>query len=122
MEPERDTIIKVGDKEYELILTTAAVKSLAKKFGGMKNLEKKFSDDAVFAFDEMSEVVCLLANQSVSIRNLSNQDNPEPLLTPEQFELLTGPADFPLFSAALTAAMEKGMSRNVESEPEGKNE
>jgi hypothetical protein len=36
MANERSAIIKIGDKEYELLLTTKATKEIAKKYGGLR--------------------------------------------------------------------------------------
>ena len=34
MDNERSAVIKIGDKEYELILSTRATKEIAKRYGG----------------------------------------------------------------------------------------
>ena len=41
MDSDRSSIIKVGDKEYELILTTKATKQIASRYGGLENLGDK---------------------------------------------------------------------------------
>jgi hypothetical protein len=41
MANERSAIIKIGDKEYELLLTTKATKEIAKKYGGLEKLGDK---------------------------------------------------------------------------------
>ena len=38
MADERSAVIKIGDTEYELLLTTKATKEIAKKYGGLSNL------------------------------------------------------------------------------------
>jgi hypothetical protein len=38
MADERSAIIRIGDKEYELLLTTKATKEIAKKYGGLEKL------------------------------------------------------------------------------------
>ena len=58
----------------------------------------------------------LLANQSIQIHNLRNRDNTKPLLTEEEVELLTCPADLAEYKTAITEAMLKGTKRNIESE------
>ena len=55
------------------------------------------------------------------IHNLRNRDNPKPLLTEEDVELLTVPSDLASYKDAITEAMMKGMKRNVESEADPKN-
>ena len=41
MADERSAIITIGDKDYELLLTTKATKEIAKKYGGLSNLGDK---------------------------------------------------------------------------------
>mgnify|MGYP003290316488 CR=1 FL=1 len=41
MEEERISKIKVGDVEYELVLTTKATKEIASRYGGLENLGEK---------------------------------------------------------------------------------
>ena len=41
MDNERSAVIKIGDKEYELILSTRATKEIAKRYGGLDNLGEK---------------------------------------------------------------------------------
>lgn len=38
MDNERSATIKIGDKEYELVLTTRATKAIAGRYGGLENL------------------------------------------------------------------------------------
>jgi hypothetical protein len=38
---DRSAIIKIGDEEYQLILTTKATKEIAKRYGGLENLGAK---------------------------------------------------------------------------------
>ena len=35
---DRGCIIKIGENDYELILTTRATKEIAKRYGGLENL------------------------------------------------------------------------------------
>lgn len=35
---DRGSIIKIGENDYELILTTRATKEIAKRYGGLENL------------------------------------------------------------------------------------
>jgi hypothetical protein len=38
---DRSAIIKIGDEEYQLTLTTKATKEIAKRYGGLENLGTK---------------------------------------------------------------------------------
>lgn len=120
MDNERSAVIKIGGKDYELILTTRATKEIARRYGGLENLGEKLmkSENFEMALDEIIWLLTLLANQSILIHNLKNKDAPQELLTEEDVELLTSPLDLAAYKNAITEAMFKGTARNVESESE----
>jgi hypothetical protein len=118
MDNERSAVIKIGDKEYELILSTRATKEIAKRYGGLDNLGEKLmrSENFEMALDEIIWLITLLANQSILIHNLRNKEKPKDLLTEEEVELLTSPLELAAYKSAITEAMFKGTARNIESE------
>ena len=120
MDNDRSASINIGDKEYELVLTTRATKAIAGRYGGLENLGEKLmkSENFEMALDEIVWLITLLANQSILIRNLKNKNAPEELLTEEEVELLTSPLDLAAYKTAITEAMFRGTKRNVESEEE----
>ena len=95
---DRGSIIKIGENDYELILTTRATKEIAKRYGGLENLGDRLmkSENFEMALDEIIWLITLLANQSVMIYNLKNPNSKKPLLC-------------------------KGTKRNIESEFDSKN-
>jgi hypothetical protein len=123
VDKDRSVTITIGGVEYDLILTTAATKQIGKRYGGIENLGEKLmkSENVEMAIEEIGWLIALLANQSVRIYNLSHKDNPKPEITEEEVELLTNPLELMDFKPALTAAMFKGMARNIESEDDSKN-
>lgn len=120
---ERTSTIKIGDEEYNLILTTKATKEIAGRYGGLEKLGDKLMKSKNFemALGEIVWLITLLANQSILIHNLKHKDEPKELLTEETVELLTNPIDLGEYKEAITEAMYKGTKRNIESEPETKN-
>ena len=122
MTDERSSIIKIGDKEYELLLTTKATKEIAKKYGGLEKLGDKLlsTKDYEGAIGEIVWLLVTLANGPILIHNLKNPDNKKDLLTEEEVEILTTPSDLAEFKNAITSALLKGTKRNIESE-ESKN-
>lgn len=120
---EYTTTIKVGDKDYELLLTTRATKEIAGRYGGLENLGEKLmkAENFEMAISEIVWLITLLANQSILIYNLKHKDEPKDLLTEEEVELLTSPLDLAGYKDAITDALFKGTKRNVESEPDSKN-
>ena len=75
METDRVSKIKVGDKEYELILTTKATKEIAGRYGGLENLGDKLmkAENFEMALGEIVWLICLLANQSILIHNINKR-------------------------------------------------
>jgi len=118
VDSERSAYITLGDTEYQLILTTLATKSIARRYGGLENLGEKLSNTEHFedALDEIVWLITLLANQSIMIYNLWHSDAKKPLLTEDVVELLTTPYDLAEYKNAIMAAMYKGAKRNIESE------
>lgn len=123
METDRVSKIKVGDKEYELILTTKATKEIAGRYGGLENLGNKLmkAENFEMALGEIVWLICLLANQSILIHNIKNKDNQKELLTEEEVEVLTTPFDLADYKQAITDCLYKGTKRNIESEENSKN-
>ena len=123
MTTERSTNITIGGDEYTLILTTKATKEIAGRYGGLENLGDKLlkSENFEMAIGEIVWLITLLANQSTLIYNLKNTDNPKPLLTEEEVEILTAPSELATYTEAITEALYKGTKRNIESEADPKN-
>lgn len=117
MADERSSIIKIGEKEYELLLTTKATKEIAKKYGGISNLGDKLvrSENYEDAISEIVWLIVTLANQPILIFNYKNKGNEKPILTEDEIELLTTPQDIANFKDAITEALLKGTKRNIES-------
>nr|DAH20347.1 MAG TPA: tail assembly chaperone protein [Caudoviricetes sp.] len=120
---DRGSIIKIGENDYELILTTRATKKIAKRYGGLENLGDRLmkSENFEMALDEVIWLITLLANQSVMIYNLKNRDSKRPLLCEDEVELLTSPFDLAEYKNAIMDSMHKGTKRNIESESDSKN-
>lgn len=120
---DRGSIIKIGENDYELILTTRATKEIAKRYGGLENLGDRLmkSENFEMALDEIIWLITLLANQSVMIYNLKNPNSTKPLLCEEEVELLTSPFDLAEYKNAIMDSMQKGTKRNIESEQTSKN-
>ena len=123
MYQEYMTKIKVGEKEYELLLTTKATKEIAGRYGGLENLSDKLMKAEHFemALGEIIWLITLLANQPILIHNLKHKDDKQELLTEEEVELLTSPMDLAEYKDAITDALLKATKRNIESETDSKN-
>lgn len=119
---ERSSAVNIGGEEYEMLLTTGATKEIAKRYGGLENLGEKLMSSENFeqALDEIVWLIVLLCNQPIQIHNLKNEDK-KPLLTAEEVELLTAPADLAEYKDAIMSAMTKGTNRIIQSEDTSKN-
>lgn len=119
---DRGTTVNIGGEEYEMLLTTKATKEIAKRYGGLENLGDKLMNTENFeqALDEIVWLIVLLCNQPIQIHNLKSEDK-KPLMTAEELELLTVPADLAEYKDAIMAAMTKGTNRIIESEDNPKN-
>lgn len=120
---DRSQVITIGGVEHKLILTTKATKDITKRYGGLEKLGDKLlkngNDGGIVGRGYLA--VALLANQEILIHNLQHRDEPKPLLTEDEIELLTNPYELAEYKDAIMAAMLKGTKRHVESMPE-KNE
>jgi hypothetical protein len=123
MYQEYMTKITVGEKEYELLLTTRATKEIAGRYGGLENLGDKLmkAENFEMALGEIIWLITLLANQPILIHNLKNKNDTKELLTEEEVELLTSPLDLAEYKDAITDALLKATKRNIESETDSKN-
>ena len=123
MAHERSARITIGGDEYTLVLTTRATKQSAGRYGGLENLGDKLlkSENFEMAIGEIVWLITLLANQSLLIHNLKHRDAPRELLTEDDVELLTSPADLATYKAAIMEALYKGTKRNIISEDDPKN-
>ena len=120
MENDRGAMIQIGNREYEMLLTTRATKEIAKRYGGLEHLGDKLmkAENFELALDEVVWLITLLANQSTLVHNLLEPDKKRELLTEEAVELLTTPLDLSGYKTAIMEAMVKGTKRYVESEEE----
>ena len=123
MANDRSAFIKIGDEEYELLLTTRATKEIAKRYGGLDKLGDKLlkNEDIETALVEVIWLITILANQPILIYNFKNKDNQKELLTEEIVELFTTPNELAHFKEAITESLLKGTKRNVVSEENSKN-
>ena len=122
MAGERNSVIKIGNKEYELVLTTKATKEINDKFGGLENIGTKLTNTKGVAeqLDIVIWLIVLLANQSILRHNLESEEK-KPLLKEDEVEVLTSPADLNSYTEAILDCLVKGTKRNVESEENSKN-
>ena len=122
MDTDRSAAIAIGGIEYELVLTTRATREIAKRYGGLESLGETLmrSENAEIALAEIVWIVCLLANQAIQIHNLKNPENKRELITEEEVDLLTTPAELTEYKDAIVEAMSRGTRRDVEGKGTGK--
>ena len=120
---DRNAVISLAGKKYEMVLSTRATKEIGKRYGGLGNLGEKLmqSENFEMAISEIVWLIALLANQSIQIHNLQHPDEKQDLLTEETVELLTTPLDLADYRDAIMTAMVKGTKREVVCEDDSKN-
>ena len=118
MNSDRSAVIRIGEEEYPLLLTTKATREIAARYGGLENLGEKLMESENFemALAEIVWLIALLANQPILIHNLRHKDEQKPVLTEEEIELLTVPTDLAEYRTAITDALYKGTKRNIQGE------
>lgn len=115
---ENKATITLDGVDYPLLLTTRAVREIGKKYGGLDKIgeEMMSKDDPDKALDIAIWMITLLANQPILIFNRAHKGEEKPLLTVEDVELLTTPADLGVMQYAVKIAMSAGMKREIFSE------
>ena len=110
MEKKRNKVINIGEEEYEMILTTKAVKAISERYIGMEKFGKWLIKIENFSIvlDEIVWLITLLSNQSVLVHNLRHKDAPKNLLTEEYVELLAAPMELLAYKDIFTEAMLNG--------------
>ena len=118
MADNRTATITIGGQDYELLLTTKATKEIAGRYGGLYNLGDKMmnSENFEMAIPEIIWLITLLANQAILVYNVRHKDDPKPLLTEDEVELLTVPYELAEYRTAITEALQRGTQRNIQSE------
>ena len=118
MNRDRSAVIRIGEEEYPLLLTTMATREIAARYGGLEYLGEKLmkSENLEMALAEIVWLIALLANQPILIHNLRHKDEQKPVLTEDEIELLTIPTDLAEYRTAITDALYKGTRRNIQSE------
>lgn len=115
---ENNAKITLNGKEYPLLLSTYALKKIGEKFGDIEKLGDALTADGntVDALNNVIWLITLLANQPILIYNRAHVGEEQPLLTEEDLELMTTPADLGVMQYAVKIAIERGSSRSVFSE------
>lgn len=123
---ERSALITLCGKEYEMILTTKAMKDINSRYGGLGKLGDRLSQSETFeeVIDELVWLLTQLINQGIAVENFKRRKRGEkyiPIFKPEEIEILTSPADFAGYKDAIFEALKKGTERYVKSEENPKN-
>lgn len=115
---DRSTTINIGGTDYTMVFTTRAIKEIAKRYGGLDSLGDKLLNSTAVddSIEEVAWLLTLLCNQGIQIHNLKNPDDKKPLLSLDEVELLTTPADLGDYKDAIFEALNKGAGRNIQSE------
>lgn len=115
---ENEAKITLGGEEYPLLLSTRAVKEISERFGGLEKLGESMTEkkNNAEALDDAVWLITLLVNQPILIYNRAHPGEEKQLLTVEDVELMTTPADLGAANEAIKIALARGTSRSIISE------
>ena len=113
--------IEIAGKLYPLNFSTKAAKEIAKRYGGLENIEDAFSGKAVDAMmDEIVWLLSLLIAQGVAYKRIVEGEEVKGI-TADELEVVLGVADMTDIKDKIMNAMLGGMKREVEVEIDPKN-
>ena len=113
--------IEIAGKLYPLNFSTKAAKEIAKRYGGLENIEDAFSGKAVDAMmDEIVWLLSLLIAQGVAYKRIVKGEEVKGI-TADELEVVLGVADMTDIKDKIMNAMLGGMKREVEVEIDPKN-
>lgn len=113
--------IEIAGINYPLNFSTKAAKEIAKRYGGLENIEDAFSDKAVDAMmDEIVWLLSLLIAQGVAYKRIVEGEEVKGI-TADELEVVLGVADMSGLKDKIIGAMLSGMKREVEVEIDPKN-
>ena len=119
---DRSRPVMIDGTQYDLLLTTNAAAELSEKVGGLENVETAFDTmTEKEAFEMMTWLVALLANQGTAAHKLLDPSFERLTLTAERVGLLVPPFELIDMKDTVIDAIEAGFSTNVKSEDEEKN-
>jgi hypothetical protein len=110
----KNTVKLLNGKEYELILSTRALKEIAQKYGGLESFGDRIlnSDSLTETLDDTVWLITTLINQKIMIDNLTLTDK-KPLLTLEEVELLVDLQSLLDNRNAIIGAIASGTNRTI---------
>ncbi|MGL6015451.1 MAG: hypothetical protein ACRCZU_05055 [Selenomonadaceae bacterium] len=112
---DRSKPVVIDGQEYDLLLTTNAAADLSERVGGLDNIETAFSAlTEKQAFEMMTWLVALLANEGTKARRFYDPDYKCPLLTAETVGLLVPPDELLAMQDVIIDAISAGMASKLE--------
>ena len=116
---QRGSKIKIGGREYDMLLTTGAVLAIAQKYGKVEAVATEIQNsDIGTQVGTVIWLIALMVNQGIKRNNLLNHTQ-EPLLSEEDIGVLMDIRDLAQFKGVLFDTMTDGFQMNVESEYDG---
>ena len=107
---ENGVTVTIAGKEYRLVFTTAAMKQVGAKYGGIEQMGEKMDSDKTAAIDDICWLVALLANQGIMLDTGNTKPDNPALLNADKVALLTMPWEIEALSQAAVRSIEVGMA------------
>ena len=106
---EKGIDVQIAGKDYRFVFTTAAMKAVGLKFGGVAELGERMDADKIGAIGDVCWLIALLANQGIMLETRNVSPNNPDLLSAELVELLTMPTEIESLTKEALKAIELGM-------------
>ena len=106
---EKGIDVQIAGKDYRFVFTTAAMKAVGLKFGGITELGERMEAEKIGAIEDVCWLIALLANQGIMLETRNVSPNNPDLLSAELVELLTMPTEIESLTKEALKAIELGM-------------
>jgi hypothetical protein len=116
-----DNRIIFNGQEYEVMLTTKAMRDITRKFESIEKIGDVFKSSDTNQDDLLEVMVFLtytLVNQAILRYNFTNPTEKKPLLTQEEVELFTGIDDLTTYLPIFTRVLSRDLSQKIKTEDE----
>jgi hypothetical protein len=108
-------ILKIGKQQYRLEFTTAAMRDVTKRYGGLSQMAGELEKLGGGAIDEFAWLIALLVNQGIAIDNDENGTT-NPIITSEKVMLHMKPGALMRAKDVLMGAINEGMRHGNETD------
>lgn len=113
----RAVSVEIDGEPFEMLLTTKATAELDRELGGMERIgELLDGDDHGASIETAAKLIATLCNGATERYNYRHKDTPRRMLTAEEVEIMTTPAELTELVKSAVDAVVLGRKTHIESE------